>query len=273
MEFLVVGGDRRSCLLTEEIRRRGFSVETLGIIPGDTALVRPEKADVVLLPYPFSQKEGIIRNQLGIELTLSSFLGRLKPGTVVFYHGRTECMDRDDLCWKLYDSDPLFHKENARISAEGALSALMLATEDSLYNMHCLVTGYGEFGQAITKQLVTFGGKVTVAARRQEALELARKDGARALLLFALEKELPDADVVLNTVPAPILGDRFLEKLPTHCLMMELASQPGGFDQQKARELHMPVISLPGIPGKYAPLAAAKALLKAVLNVMKELEQ
>jgi len=272
LEFLVAGGDRRSCLLADELKKQGYAVQTLGVNPGDDAPTDAPKADVLLLPYPFSVKDGRIRNQAGLELSMEDVLCRGMDGAAIFYHGRLE-NPRADFRWVPYDSDPDFLRENARISAEGAVSALMLATEDSLRNMHCLVTGYGVFGRELARMLMLFGSKVTVAARRQEALDLARLDGASVVALHSLGDASHGFDAVLNTVPAQIISADVLERLPAHCLLMELASQPGGFDQQKAKELHLPVLNLPGIPGKYAPRAAAKALMKTVISACKELEK
>lgn len=272
LKYLVAGGDRRSDLLADELKKQGYAVQTLGVYSGDDHMADDALADVLLLPYPFSVKEGFIRSQLGMELSLETAIQRLKKDAVIFYHGKGHASSLGDFRWIPYDSDPDFLRENSRISAEGAISALMLATEDSLKNMHCLVTGYGVFGRALVQMLLQFGGKVTVAARRQEALELARQDGASVVALASLENATPGFDAVLNTVPATVVSEKVLQTLPAQCLLMELASQPGGFDQQKAQELHLPVMNLPGIPGKYAPRAAAKALMKTVISTLKELE-
>ena len=54
-----------------------------------------------------------------------------------------------------------------------------------------------------------------------------------------------------------------LSALPKDCVLLELASAPGGFDPEDARKLGLRQRNLPGLPGKYAPEAAAEALEKA----------
>lgn len=272
LEFLVAGGDRRSCLLADELQKQGYTVQTLGVKPGDDSSADGAKADALLLPYPFSVKDGWIRSQACEKLSLEMVLHSAKENAVIFYHGKLE-KPGNDFRWVPYDSDPDFLQENARLSAEGAVSALMLATEDSLKNMHCLVTGYGVFGRELVRMLRMFGGKVTVAVRRQEALDQARQDGASAVELVSMEDAASRVDAVLNTVPARIISQQVLEKLPEHCLMMELASQPGGFDPVQVKERNLALVNLPGIPGRYAPRAAAKALMKTVISTLKEMEK
>ena len=71
-------------------------------------------------------------------------------------------------------------------------------------------------------------------------------------------------DAVFNTVPARILEARELDALGAGCLLMELASAPGGFNPDAARARGIRVVQALGLPGKYSPLAAAQAILDAV---------
>ncbi len=48
---------------------------------------------------------------------------------------------------------------------------------------------------------------------------------------------LPGFDVVVNTIPAPVLGERELAAMPGGSLVVDLASLPGGTDFEAAREL------------------------------------
>lgn len=267
--FLVAGGDRRSYLLAELLKKEGFSVNTIGFdedFPAEAALRR---AETVLLPYPHSVQDGRIRMPGKEGFPLKTLLKSFNPGTLIFHHGNTGCYG-DDFRWRLYDCDPLFTLQNAQISAEGALFELMKAREKTVYSMRCLVTGYGVFGRALTKLLLGVGARVTVAARREEALSMADLDGAETLYLCRLEETPRVWDAVLNTVPSRILSDTFIASLPKHCILMELASGKGGFDAECAERDGKKVLLLPGIPGRYAPRAAARVLMNSVLSSLKE---
>ena len=80
----------------------------------------------------------------------------------------------------------------------------------------------------------------------------------------------PSMDAVLNTVPAVLLGRQQLQCFPEHTLFLELASPPYGIDLPAAAELEKDVAVLPGLPSQYAPLSAAKALVTAVMELVKE---
>lgn len=269
-EFLIIGGDGRSLALYELLKSEGYTVSLFGF---DDAVPQEEcvrRAQVVLLPYPHSVRDGKIRTQDGQGVPFQTFADLMTPGTVIFHHGPVGCVGEDQFRWRLYDCDPFFTLHNAHISAEGAIFELMKCTDETVHSMRCLVTGYGVFGRALTKMLLGIGASVTVAARREEALRLAEMDGAETVFLERLAEMDKKWDAVLNTVPAKILSQDFVASLPEHCLLMELAGSRGGFDAEKAEACGKKVLRLPGIPGRYSPKAAARALMNSVLNSLKE---
>ncbi|MBE5778650.1 MAG: hypothetical protein E7331_04870 [Clostridiales bacterium] len=268
--FLVAGGDRRMALLANQLVQRGFCVDTLCLCNGQNDSVEINKAQALLLPYPFSVEDGKIRTVSGDGVPLQTILEQLTPGTIIYHHGHTRGAGEERFRWRLYDSDPELVLQNAVISAEGAVNALMQSTEDAVVNLHCLVTGYGIFARALTRMLLGIGAKVTVTARREEALRLAQLDGARTLSLSEIEESNKNWDVVMNTVPAKILNPDVVSAFKPGCILMELASKPGGFDVKPAEHDGKKFIALPGIPGKYAPLAAAKALCDSVIRTLEE---
>ena len=71
-----------------------------------------------------------------------------------------------------------------------------------------------------------------------------------------------------------LLNRELLSALPKDCVLLELASAPGGFDPEDARKLGLRQRNLPGLPGKYAPEAAAEALEKACRQLFsREMEE
>ena len=114
----------------------------------------------------------------------------------------------------LYESSPTFLERNADLSAEGALVQAMGRTGDALPDMTVLVTGYGRFGRALAAKLKTLGADVWVAARREEQRLAARSDGMRAASLAELPALMGRVDMVLNTIPARVLGTEALAALP-----------------------------------------------------------
>ena len=154
-----------------------------------------------------------------------------------------------------YWRDPVYITENAALTAEGAVELLMRRLPDALLGASVLVTGYGRIGSLLADRLRLLGGRVTAADRSP-----VRRAEARARGLYAVDiTELPlSPDAVINTVPAPILTGDF-----GGALCLDLASAPGGWADQT------PVLRAPGLPGLYAPKAAADAMAEAVYRVME----
>ena len=55
------------------------------------------------------------------------------------------------------------------------------------------------------------------------------------------------------------------------CLILDLASKPGGVDQTAAGELGLAVIWALALPGKVAPVTAGAAIQTAIYNMLQEL--
>ena len=77
-------------------------------------------------------------------------------------------------------------------------------------------------------------------------------------------------DLVINTVPAPVLGPEELSDLKPGCLVIDLASKPGGVDFSAAAELGVKAIWALSLPGKTAPVTAGLAVKSTIYNILSE---
>ena len=75
-------------------------------------------------------------------------------------------------------------------------------------------------------------------------------------------------DAVINTAPAMVIPS--MEALKKSCLLLELASAPGGIDRERAEQLGLRCIAAPGLPGRYAPISAAGLIHEAIRNILME---
>lgn len=154
-----------------------------------------------------------------------------------------------------YYSDPVYLIENAALTAEGATELVMRRLPGSLLGASVLVVGYGRIGSMLADRLALLGAHVTVAARKPGHRAEARARGHHSVDIT----ELPDrVDAVLNTVPAPILKGDF-----GGAVCIELASAPGGWADRS------PVLRASGLPGLYAPRAAADVMAEAVYRILE----
>ena len=153
---------------------------------------------------------------------------------------------------------------NAALSAEAAVCECMLHSSMALMDESILITGYGLFGRALALRLKALGARVYVAARRAEQRSLAESEGMHSLSMAEMDRELPEMDVILNTVPARILNEDHLRRMKKNVRLLELASAPYGFDPETASKMGIDCAVLPGLPGRYSPLSAALALRESV---------
>ena len=141
----------------------------------------------------------------------------------------------------------------------------------TLHSARVLVVGYGRLGKVLARQLRGLGARVTVAARSCTDLAWAQVWSYGVERSDQLSGWLCSYDLVINTVPAPILGREELSDLKPGCLVIDLASKPGGVDLAAAAEMGVKVIWALSLPGKVAPVTAALAIKAALYNILTEL--
>ena len=156
----------------------------------------------------------------------------------------------------------------ARLTAEGAVA--LLRPEAGLSGAHILLLGYGRIARLLARELQKAGALVTAAARSGEQRAWAEAEGIEALPLDALSGALDRFDVIIGTIPAPVLTEPLLALVRKDALLLELASAPGGIDAAAAHERGLRYIRAPGLPAKYAPERAAVILRDAVYAAAAE---
>ncbi len=255
--ILAVGGDRRQRELAR-LMESGRTVDTLRL-PGcaDTAVPGPYSA--VLLPCPALDAAGRIRAERSLPLSaLAPYIG---PGTRIFGGGLDGAAVAFSGAGRVCDllQDPFFTAENGRLTAEAAVLLTMGQTWRSLYDVPCAVLGYGRIGRVLARLLQCLGARTTVVARRKEVLAEA---GALGFRTAGFAEAAGAAELIFNTVPAPVLTPAQAAQLPPDTLWIELASAPGGLPEGVAPPCG--VLPAGGLPGRLLPLSAARALRDAI---------
>ena len=171
--------------------------------------------------------------------------------------------------------DPIAREElavaNAVPTAEGAVQIAMEQLPITIHGARVLVVGFGRVGRALAQRLAALGAKVTVAARRYESLAWAQASGYGAEQTGQLAGWLCGYDLVVNTVPTLVLGEAELADLKPDCLVLDLASKPGGVDLEAAGRLGRTVIWALSLPGKVAPVTAGSAIKNTIYHMLHEL--
>lgn len=224
----------------------------------------PVTLDGVRLNCPFSAPESDIRLTEIIEKTGAgcTILGGKIPPLV-----KRLAAEQGVRTFDYYESEAL-QIRNAVPTAEGALAIAIQELPIALQGTKALVTGYGRVGRTLAHKLILLGAKVTVAARSGKDLAWAESEGCSPVRLPAYQKEPVSADIIFNTIPAPVFSEEVLARLNPSVLYVELASGSGGIDPKA--ESGIRVIEAQGLPGKLSPYTAGEIIFDAVQEYLED---
>ncbi len=68
-----------------------------------------------------------------------------------------------------------------------------------------------------------------------------------------------------------ILNQERMEHVNNDCLLIDLASNPGGIDKKAAKERNLKLIWALALPGKVAPVTTAEFIKDTIYNILKEI--
>jgi len=224
------------------------------------------RADYILLPLPLEQSG----------LPLAQLLGAAKPGALALggkvTDGARAIARAAGVELVDYFARPELTVYNAIPTAEGCIGILLERRSRTLWGAAVLVLGFGPVGRALAVRLAALGARVTVAARRPVQRAMAEELGLRAMPLTELAAAAAAFDTVVNTIPAPVLTAAELAALPKGCLIVDLASKPGGTDFAAARRLGHTALHALSLPTVWAPETAGEALARTVQTILQERE-
>ncbi len=290
--ILLAGGDLRQARLANRFaQQEGCQVYSLGIdqeflqeevIPLHSIeeyVQKAEHTDYFILPMPAMED----RDYLNAPFSASTerkrwkaeeLLKRLSPTAVVFAgkvtpHLRT-LLERYNLKWYDYLNREELAALNAVATAEGTLQILMEELPVTIKNLKVLILGSGRISKVLRRQLVALGAKVTVSARKPSDLAWIGMESCTPVHIKELPRVIDEFDAIVNTVPAKILGEALLQKIPRETLLIDLASKPGGIDFDTANKLGLKTIWALSLPGKTAPITSGDIIYQTIQNIMEE---
>jgi len=234
-------------------------------------------ADVLVLPTVGCDDEGNIKALFSSEnLQLLDEHAAVLPAHCMVYTGMAkeylrqlcskyklklvELLDRDDVA--IYNSIP---------TAEGALVMAIQNTDFTIHGSTSMVLGMGRTGFTMARSLQGLGSKVKMGVRRQEHFARAKEMGWEAFMTDDLLHHVADVDLIFNTIPSMVITAQVLTRISRNCVIIDLASAPGGCDFRYAEKRGIKAILAPGLPGIVAPKSAgiimANALVQSISDV------
>lgn len=276
--YSVIGGDLRIAYLAGLLAQNGITVFAAGLensdyIPDGVFFTdincAINFADNIILPLPASRDGKTVNAPFSDKpIYYNDIIHKLKDKKV-FAGIKSSISEFNSTDITDYYDNEDFLVKNALLTAEGAVAIAITEYPGALKGTKCLVTGFGRIGKALTKMLLSLGADVTTAARKPGDLEAIEAYGAKALSFDKLNG-FNEPNLIFNTVPAPVITEQLIKRLPKNAFIIDLASSPGGTDFEAAKQYSVKTAFAPGIPGKYSPLAAAEIIMDTIKSAKEE---
>lgn len=273
--FLILGGDSRQLYLYQIMKKLGYSAVISGCHEGISFSLEKsmESSNILLCPVPFTKDGKTIFSAKHDEtIDITAFLEYLTPDHILFGGSFPPCVrdytrKQGITCYDYMNIEEIAI-ENTIATAEGAIAEAIRLSPQCIHHSNCLVTGFGRCGKTLARKLKGLDAKVTAADRDPIKLAAAEASGLEELLLSELSTVISQYDFIFNTIPALIFGETLIHSMNPDAAVIDIASAPGGVDFEICQNMNIKAKLCPGLPGIYAPKAAAETLSKAILKTL-----
>ena len=286
-KITVIGGDLRSIKLIESLAQDGFKVFVFGVekaenLKGIENVVECnslanaiESAEIVIGPIPLSSNSNTINTPFSDATISLDELGKSLGNRQFIAGSINEQLKQKFASLNVNVIDLLEREElavlNTISTAEGAIQIAIEQTLTTLHGSNVLVLGFGRIGKVLAKMLNGIGANVSCEARKNADLAWIKAYGYNPIHLNELDKNLKNFNIIINTVPFVILDENKLSLVKEDCLIIDLASNPGGVDREVANKKGIKVIWALSLPGKVAPITSAEFIKETIYNILKEM--
>lgn len=282
----ILGGDARSVALGKLFQEDGKHVtiygfdsrkDTTELTYANTLKQSLDASKVIIAPLPFVNDKYYLNTPLYSEtIKLKDVFANMNETQILLGgHIPEKCFDlAEEYGVTLID---YFAREelqvlNAIPTAEGTIQLAMEKMDTTIHGSHVMVLGFGRIGKTVAHMLSGLGAQVHVAARKHADIAWITLSGYNPVFLQNIEADLHKPNLIINTIPATVLDGGKLEKLSKDVLIIDIASSPGGVDFAAAKNLGIETVWALGLPGKVAPLSAARCIRETVYNIMYDVE-
>ncbi|HAN10336.1 MAG TPA: dipicolinate synthase subunit DpsA [Clostridiales bacterium] len=277
----IIGGDIRHIYLANLLIDRVKEVKVFGlnhvkldprVNRYDNVIEAINKADIVIGPIPFSTNDKTIKASLYnkdiyIEELFISMTNKQKLISSNFSETATEMATNYKINIIDLNSFNEFAILNAIATAEGAIKEAIEASDISLHGSEVLVLGFGRCAKVLADKLQGIRAKVSVTARKKEDLAYIEAYGYTPIDFKKMNSTLDKYDYIFNSIPKLVLDESMLCKVKKDCIVIDIASSPGGVDFYAAEKLDVKAILSLGIPGKVSPKTSAEIMWRIISDL------
>lgn len=286
MQIAVIGGDARQLEIIRKLTELDARLSLIGFEQLDHAFTGAVKEkidevdfsniDAIILPVPGTNLEGQVETIFSNEKVVltEEMLGKTPEHCTVYsgisnayLNGITKqskrtlvlLFERDDVA--IYNSIP---------TVEGTIMMAIQHTDFTIHGSNVTVLGLGRCGMSVARTFAALGAKVKVGARKSEHLARITEMGLTPFHLNDLVNHVKDADILINTAPHLIVTALVISQMPSHTLIIDLASKPGGTDFRYAEKRGIKALLAPGLPGIVAPKTAGQILANVLAQLLQD---
>ncbi len=278
----IIGGDLRLSELAKMLLKDEFEISIYGLenAEGLKKIEKSqnienllEKSDIIIGPIPFSTDKVYITAPFSEEkILVQNLISKMKNKIFIAGSINQEFFEEFSKNNKVID---IIKKEelailNAISTSEGTIKIIIEQTLTTIHNSSILVMGFGRIGKILSNMLKKLNANIYVEARKNEDIAWIQAYGYTPIRLNELDQNLQKFDVIVNTIPNIILNKARLETVKKECLIIDLASNPGGVDFNAAKEKGINAIWALALPGKIAPITSAKYIKETLYNIFEE---
>ena len=287
MKFAIIGGDLRIIKLAIMLARDQNEIFVYGLEKAEELKNNPnikycesikkaiQEVEIVIGPIPFSSngktinmpfsdKEVTIREMMHVINAKVLIAGGITPEVYEMandeYIEIIDIMKREELAVL-----------NTIATAEGTIQIAIENTNKIIHGSEVLILGFGRIGKVLARKLAGLSAKVTCAARKDEDLAWIQAYGHKATNINTIGENLRQYDIIINTVPHIILNEERLQYVKNECLLIDLASNPGGIDKKAVKDNQLKFVWALSLPGKVAPTTSAEFIKDTIYNIIKEI--
>lgn len=283
LRIAVLGGDAREREIARLAAATGATVTAYGfpwpetgvagVTPAPTAKDCLRDAGFCLMPIPGIAMDGSIFADEKI-IPREDLLSVMAPGAHIILgkadEGLMNAARRLGIGIHEYEHDQELMLLRAPAIVEAAVGIIIENTAVTIHDANICVVGQGNIGSVLTRTLVALGSHVTVAARNPVQRASAYTLGAKALPLGQLFEAANGFDMIMSTVPAPIVTRQIIDRLPASALLMDLSAPPGGVDLDYAQSTGRRAIWARAL-GRRAPVTVGGSQWTGIAGIISRL--
>lgn len=286
MHIAVIGGDARQLEVIRKLIELDAKISLVGFDQLDHGFAGATKyqinevdfsqMDAIILPVRGTNHEGQIDTIFSNEkVYLKEEMLKVTPSHCTIFSGITndylnqliqntnrelvQLFERDDVA--IYNSIP---------TVEGTIMLAIQHTDFTIHGSTVTVLGLGRVGMSVARTFAALGAKVKVGARKSEHLARITEMGLTPFNLSQLASEVANTDICINTIPYQVLTASVISKMPSHSLIIDLASKPGGTDFRYAEKRGIKAMLAPSLPGIVAPKTAGQIVANILCELLYE---